>query len=307
MRTPLLFLFLFCGVAGATTHVTLVLNWKPEAEFGGFYAAELSKAFEKEGLKVQIQPGGVGTPAVQMVNAGKAEFGISSADELILSQDRGADAVALFAVYQTNPQAMMLREERGVAELSQVFNDGILAVQKGLPYFLFLEKKFGVPKAKVVPYLGGVTQLAENPLVTQQCFVTSEPLLAQSKGLKVKTFLVADAGFNPYTALVVVKRKYAEKNRATVAAFRRAVEAGWKEYLKDPEPANEVMNRLNPSMDRQTLTKSAQVQVPLIQTAETHKNGLGTMTPARWKELASQLRDLGLVKKEKDAASYVWN
>jgi NitT/TauT family transport system substrate-binding protein len=286
--------------------VTLVLNWKPEAEFGGFYAAELSKAFAKEGLEVTIQPGGVGTPAVQMVTAGQAEFGISSADEVILSQDRGSDAVGLFAVYQTNPQGMMVRSDRRLVSFSDIFGSGILAVQKGLPYFLYLEKKWGKPKAKVVPFLGGITQLSENPLVTQQCFVTSEPILAEQKGIEVKTFFIADAGFNPYTALVVVKRSFAQKNPALVASFKKAVVAGWQAYLADPEPANEAMHALNPSMSREVLTRSARIQAPLIQTAETKTSGLGSMTEQRWNELAQQLLDIQLIKKAQPAANYVW-
>lgn len=292
--------------AGPKTSVTLILNWKPEAEFGGFYSAELTKAFEREGLKVEIVPGGVGTPAIQMVTAGKAEFGISSADEVVISHDRGADAVGLFAVYQTNPQALMVREEKHVSEMAKVFEGGSLAVQHGLPYFMFLEKKWGKPKAKVVPYLGGVAQIAEDPQLTQQCFVTSEPLVAKEKGLKVKTFLVADAGFNPYTALVVVKKEFAQKNPQLVASFRRAVESGWREYLANPEPANALMHKLNPSMDMKTLSASASIQAPLIQTAHTKKHGLGTMLPERWRELAAQLQGLGLVKGVKDPAEYVW-
>src|SRR4051812_16372252 len=61
--------------------IRLQLNWKPEPQFGGFYAAELSGAFKKQGLDVEIVPGGVGTPTAQMVAAGKTEFGISTADE----------------------------------------------------------------------------------------------------------------------------------------------------------------------------------------------------------------------------------
>src|SRR4051794_36737259 len=59
----------------------LALNWKPEPEFGGFYAAPYSK----HGLDVEVLPGGSGTPTVQMVGAGSVNFGIVSADEVILA------------------------------------------------------------------------------------------------------------------------------------------------------------------------------------------------------------------------------
>ncbi len=314
MRTALkgIFLVLVLWAAWAATApaatpapVKLVLNWKPEAEFGGFYAAEVNGAYAKENLNVEILPGGVGTPAVQMVGAGQAEFGIASADEVILAQDRGADVVALFTVYQTNPQCLMFRADREAKDIPALLGTGILAVQKGLPYFQFLEKKYGPIKAKVVPYLGGVGQLAENPMVTQQGFEFSEPILAQQKKLAVKTFLIADSGFNPYTAVVITRRAYAEKNRETAEAFRRAIAVGWKDYQKDPQAANLVMNKLNPSMDMETLAKSAKAQAHLIEGAETRKTGIGSMKLARWAELGEQLKLLGLIKKTKAPESYL--
>ena len=74
----------------------LALNWKPEPEFGGFYAAD----YGKHGLDVEILPGGAGTPTVQMIGAGSAEFGLVQGDEILLARARGNDVIALFAVFQ---------------------------------------------------------------------------------------------------------------------------------------------------------------------------------------------------------------
>lgn len=49
-------------VANATA-VTLTLDWKPEPEFGGFYAASQNGQFARHGLNVSIAPAGeVPTP-----------------------------------------------------------------------------------------------------------------------------------------------------------------------------------------------------------------------------------------------------
>ncbi len=304
MTRWILVLIVFGSALASAAPIKLMLNWKPEAEFGGFYAAQMSGAYANQKLTVDIQTGGVGTPTVQMVAAGRADFGIASADEIVISRDRGTDVVALYAVYQTNPQALLVRADRNLKKIEDTFSAGILAVQRGLPYFLFLEKKFGPMKAKVVPYLGGITQLSENPLITQQCFVTSEPILTDLKGIKTQAFLVADTGFNPYTTVVITRRALLQKDPQTVAAFVRAVDAGWKTYLQDPKPANEVMHKLNPSMDLPTLEKSAQIQKPLIETAATKAAGLGSMADARWTELALQLKSLGLIKNALGGESY---
>lgn len=290
------------SAAAAETKLKLALNWKPEPQFGGFYAAELNKHYKTSGLSVEIEPGGAGTPTVQMIAAGQRDFGLVSADELILSRARGSDVVALFAAYQTNPQAIMVHADRNLNSLKDVYaSDGILAVQKGLPYALYLTRKYPKPKAKVVPYLGGIANYLADKNYAQQCFVTSEPLAAEKKGIKTKTFLVADEGYNPYTTVLVTRESVLKAKPEVVKALVKAVRAGWSDYLADPESTNKYMNGLNPSMDLATFKESADAQKSLIETEETKKRGLGAMTEERWKTLAQQLLELKLIGKPIDA------
>lgn len=297
------------GSTAQAEKVRLALNWKPEPEFGGFYAAQIDGAYKRQGLDVEIQPGGSGTPVVQMLAAGKAEFGIVSADEVVIARARGADVVALFAVYQTNPQGIMVRADRGFKNVFDVFKaEGILALQRGLPYAQFLLEKFqksgGVLKAKIVPYPGGIAGFLNDPKYSQQVFVTSEPLEAQKKGLKVQSFLAADEGFNPYTAVVATSGEYLRKNRSTVQKMVLAVRQGWLAYLKDPSRANAEMATLNRAMDVATFADIARAQIPLIETAETKKNGLGTMTSERWNALIQSLVELKLISKAAPAQDH---
>src|SRR5687767_1535277 len=78
--------------------VTIQLNWKPEPQFGAFYTAK--ELAQKHGIEIDVVPGGVGTPTVQMVAAGKVPFAVVSADEVVIARSNGADVVALLAVYQ---------------------------------------------------------------------------------------------------------------------------------------------------------------------------------------------------------------
>src|SRR5436305_10298457 len=133
---------LLAACTKSSSKVRLALNWKPDPEFGGFYAAD----FAKHGLDVDILPGGAGTPTVQMIGAGSAEFGIVSADELVIARSNGNDVVALFAVFQTCPQGIMVRASRNLTSIQDVFKQGTLAIQSGLPYARIMEKKYGFGK-----------------------------------------------------------------------------------------------------------------------------------------------------------------
>ena len=106
----------------STLHKTaLQLNWVPEPEFGGYYAAQERGAFGAEGLEVVIRPGGAQSPVEQMVAAGQVEFGITSADSLLMARDRGADLVAIYAAYQSFPEGIMVHASRGLKTMAEVF------------------------------------------------------------------------------------------------------------------------------------------------------------------------------------------
>lgn len=291
------------GSAAAQTAVTLQLNWKPEPQFGGFYEGQRAGVYEKNGLKVDVRPGGVGTPTIQMVGAGQVPFAIVSADELVLARSKGNKVVALFAVYQTNPQAIMARASRNLTDIGQLFDGGTVALQSGLPYAQYLFKKYDVNKKKaagqvrIVPSPGGdLSVFRQDANYAMQCFATSEPLAAKAAGVEPKVFLVAEAGFNPYTTVLVTTEDYLAQNPQVCKQMVTAVRQAWTSYLANPADTDKLMNGLNPTMDLKTMAASGEAQKPLIQTSETEKAGLGLMTEARWQALIDQMKDLGLVQ-----------
>ncbi len=88
------------------------------------------------------------------------------------------------------------------------------------------------------------------------------------------------------------------KEKPDVAAkMVAACRAGWQTYLENPSAANNEMGTLNREMDERTFTEAAAAQKPLIETEETKKNGLGSMTVERWKTLGQQLLDLKQIEK----------
>jgi NitT/TauT family transport system substrate-binding protein len=292
---------------GGAAKVKLVLNWVPEPEFGGFYAAREGGLYSKAGLDVEIMGGGVGVPVLQMVATGKADFGIAGADETITAVARGADIVALFAVFQTFPQGIMAHASRGAKGLADVLSSGTLAIEPGPPFAAFLKKKYGFDKVKVVPYDGGVARFVAEKDFAQQCFVTSEPIAAKRKGVEPSVFLVADEGFNPYAAVIITRKAVWKENPDRGRAFVRASREGWRAYLKDPAQANAVMAKLNTGLDAETFAAAAEVQKPFIETDAIKKSPerLGSMTPDRWETLGKQLVELGLIEKAPAVADYL--
>ncbi len=283
--------FGFLAACSKSPATRLALNWKPDPQFGGFYAAP----YAEYGLKsVEILPGGAGTPTVQMIGAGSTEFGIVSADELVVARARGNDVVALFAVFQDCPQGIMAHASRNLVTIEDVLQEGTLAIQSGLPYARLLEKEYGFDNVKVVPSPGGdISSFLSDKMFAQQCFIMSEPLQAKRAGADVVVFPVADVGYNPYTTVLATSGALLRDNLETARSMVRAVRDGWQAYLDNPKPTNQHMHDLNPSMDMDTFAEVAAEQEPFILTDDARSSGLGSMTPERWDKLIGQLYGLG--------------
>ena len=277
------------------TKVVLTLDWKPEPEFGGFFAAKQVGAFSRHGLDVAIKSGGEGAPTTTLVANGLTDFATTAADQVILARSAGADVVAIFAVYQTSPQGIMVHKARGFTKLEDVFtHPGTLAAENN-NWLKFLLQQYGKPSVGLTSYSGGIAVFLAKTDYSHQCFITSEPLLAKAQGSDPQTFLIADAGYNPYTTVVITSGKTLREKPQMVKAIVEACREGWRQYLDDPAATNAQMGALNLQMDAKTFAEAAAAQKPLIETEETKSNGLGAMTPQRWNVLAAQLASLKAV------------
>ena len=229
-----------------------------------------------------------------MVGAGSVDFGIVSADEVILARSHGNDVVALFAVFQDSPTGIMAHASRNLTSIGDVLKEGTIALESGLPFARLLKRKFGFSHVKVVPSPGGdITSFLHDEKFAQQCYLTSEPIAARRKGASVKVFAVSEIGYNPYTTVLAVSGESLRKNPDRAKAMVAAVREGWRSYLDDPKAVNQQMNQLNPTMDLETFAEVAEVQKPFIETDATRRNGLGTMSRERWETLIGQFKELG--------------
>jgi NitT/TauT family transport system substrate-binding protein len=197
-------------------------------------------------------------------------------------------------VFQDNPAGIMAHASRNLANIGDVLKGGTIGLQKGLPYARLLERKYGFSHANVVPSPNGdLTSFLNDENFAQQCYVTTEPIAARRKGVSVKVFAISEIGYNPYSTVLATSGDFLRKNPEDAKAMVAAVRQGWRAYLDDPKPANREMNKLNPTMDAQTFAEVAEVQKPFIETDETRRSGLGTMSKQRWETLIAQFKDLG--------------
>lgn len=281
----------------AAERIRIQFDWLPEPEFGGFYAARQLGLFEKRQLDVDLRPGTAGTPVLQMVASGQVEFGVSGADDLLIARDHGIDVVPIYAAFKDCPLGLMLHAERAYNDVSDLFRTGTLAMIPGSTPLRFLERKYPFSGVRLVPTGNNVATFMHDPLFVQQCFITSEPVVAEAQGTKVRVILFKDLGYNPYAGVVFTRRDYYNSHPAQIKALTEALRSGWQAYQAHPEPAMAEMHQLNPTMSMDTFQKATSIQEAYLWSNAEDRNQAGTMIESRWQALGKTLLELGLIQK----------
>ncbi|WP_145302914.1 ABC transporter substrate-binding protein [Planctopirus ephydatiae] len=280
------------------TPVEITLNWFPEAEHGGFYAALVNGYFEEEGLAVTIKPGGPDIPVVQYVAAGQTQFGVDNADKLLLVRAQEADAVAVLAPLQDSPRCIMVQAESGIKTFDDLAAKPkfTLAMNPGQPFAMYLQKKLDLSKVTVVPYGGSLVPFLTEKDFGTQAYNFSEPFNARKQNANPVNLMVSDLGFNPYTSLLITSRELIEKNPELVQKVVRASLKGWRKYLDDPHGTNTYINSLNKEMGMDILDFGVETLKPLCEPARLPAGQLGKMDPAEWTKLSQQLVEMGALE-----------
>ncbi|MDQ3328309.1 MAG: ABC transporter substrate-binding protein, partial [Chloroflexota bacterium] len=112
---------LLAGCAGqqpdagdAPESLTLALDWTPNTNHTGIYVAQQKGWYEEAGVDLKILPYADGTTTDVLVSNGKADFGISSEESVVLARAAGQDVVSVAAVMQKNTSALVTLKSSGI-------------------------------------------------------------------------------------------------------------------------------------------------------------------------------------------------
>jgi NitT/TauT family transport system substrate-binding protein len=152
------------------------------------------------------------------------------------------------------------------------------------------------------PYTFNLQPFFADKGIAQQGYLSSEPFQAEKAGIKTKFFLFADDGYPPYGSTMVTTQKLVKEKPDVVARFVRASAEGWKSYLADPAPGNELIKKDNPNMkDDQLAYAVGKLKAhQLVTGGDAAKMGIGVITDERWKQTCDYMVKEGLLKPDVD-------
>ncbi|MFO1297173.1 MAG: ABC transporter substrate-binding protein [Rubrivivax sp.] len=292
----------FAGAAAwAQDKVSVTTTWFAQAEHGGLYQAVATGIYKKYGLDVTVKMGGPQVNGMQLLLAGQTDF-IMNYDFAVLSGvERGFPVVTIAAPFQFDIQGLLTHED--VTDLAQLKDRTILVAGTGTTYWWpWVKKKYGLTDAHMRPYTFNMQPFFADKNIVQQAFPSSEPYQAQQKGLKTNFYLLSAQGYPPYTQAISTTRKMIDDKPDLVKRFVRATLEGWKSYMDNPGPGNELIKKDNPNMsDGQLAYGLAKLkEMKVVSGGDAAKFGIGAMTDERWEKTAKFMMEWGLLKPDTD-------
>lgn len=315
---PALLFWLTVIPALAADRVVLQLRWDHQFQFAGYYAAQWQGYYAEADLDVEIrsaiQNDGRILSAVEEVAAGRAQFGIGSAD-ILIARDQGYPLVVLASIFQSSAAAFYALADRPPLTPGSLPN---LRVARRVDDLIDVElqavlRAEGIDPGQVQPYphQPGVDHLASGQVEVVPGYRISLPFDAEAQGLELQAMLPATYGVDFYGDSIFAHADTVSTSPDQVQRFVAASLKGWRYALEhSDEIARRISTELPRADDRTVEEKRAfnQFQSQGVQELTLYPVvPMGNINPDRWARMHHSLKAMGVVNDDFDLHQVIYN
>lgn len=292
-----------------TQRLTLVLDYFPNADHAGIYAAQASGAFADVGLDVEIETPADPAAPLKLVSAGRADLAISYEPEVLLARDQGAKVVAVGAIANVPLTSLM---SLGSAKIDEVKDlRGKTVGTAGIPYqsayLKTLLEEAGVDPSDVKEINVGFNlvpaMVSKKVDATLGAFWNYEGTQLELEKKDPSIIRMEEAGVPTYDELVVVASETTTKDRgALIRRFFQALRQGTELVRDDPAAGVDPLLKANRDLERKLQEAVVRKTLPAFFPKD-DEDPFGFMDPDSWRRYGEWMLDRGLIRKPIDPTS----
>ncbi|MNI07601.1 putative thiamine biosynthesis protein [compost metagenome] len=281
--------------------ITQALDWFAQPTHGGLYTAQAKGFYKESNLEVTIQPGGPQVSAVQIVASGKAQFGLESADALLLAREQGIPVVGVAALLQSSPSALFFHKGDTIKSFADLNGRKVYA-SLSANYWGYLKHTYKLDKVEELQFNGQYVNFVNDKKAVTQGYTTNTPANLKAQNVDVESLLISESGYKPYYSIIFTTEKYLKENPDIVKAYVQAAIKGWDFYKDNPTVGSEALKAINKDYTIEALNEEAKLQLDFVYGGDAAAYGVGYMTLERWQTLSKQLQEIGQLKKNEDVS-----
>ena len=301
------------GTSTAKEPFTVLLDYVPNADHAGIYAAQAAGLYAKAGLDVKIQAPPDPSAPLKLLQAGRADVAISYEPELMLARDAGAAGLVAVGALVQEPLTSLMALPAGKVSSAQDLT-GKRVGTAGIPYqsayLKTIEAKAGVTGVKetnvgfnLVPAM-----VSKKVDATLGAFWNVEGVDLQRRGAKPVILKMPDLGVPTYDELILVARAK-DLNAAGASRLRRFLQAtagGHRLLQDDPEVGVDALLKAEKGQDRALVDAQVRATLPAFFPKDKTKPW-GYMEAQQWAAYELWMRDNKLLTRPPSDASPLTN
>ncbi|MDR0587294.1 MAG: ABC transporter substrate-binding protein [Treponema sp.] len=289
---------------GENIPVRIVLDWTPNTNHTGIYAAEENGWFAEEGLDVEIlMPPEDG--ALILLGAGRAEFAVDFQEQMgpAIARDRDALPVtAVAAIINHNTSGLMSLKKAGITRPGDLTGKRFASWETPLVTAVIrdiVEADGGdFSRVTMVPNMAtDAFSALETDVDSIWIYYAWDGVAAEIRGTAIDYI---DLGtVNPaldfYTPVIVTNTNWAASNPETAKKFMKALSRGYEFAIENPEKAAAILLANAPELDGELVLQSQKYLAPRYRDDAPR---WGEIDPRRWGSFYRWMFERGLLEKD---------
>ena len=291
---------------------TVMLDYFPNADHAGIFAAKEAGLYAKAGLDVKIQTPPDPSAPLKLLRAGKADVAISYEPELLLARDAGAETlVAVGALVQTPLTSLMALPSGGVKSAQDLAGKrvGTSGIAYQSAYLKTILEKAGVDPGSVKETNVGFNlvpaMVSKKVDATLGAFWNYEGVqLAPRKPVILR---MEDLGVPTYNELILVARRESldAAGASRLRRFITATAAGHRLVRDDPTVGVDALVKADKGLDRDLQEAAIKATLPVFFPKDDQP--WGWMEPVDWANYERWMRANQLLKRPPSEAPPLTN
>ena len=287
---------------GATERVELVLDYFPNADHAGLYAAIGTGEFRRSRLDVRPRTPSDPAAPLKLLASGRADLAISYEPELLLARDKGQKLISIGALVQKPLTSIISLGADAIREPGQL--EGKRVGTAGIPYQdAYLEtilERAGVDPRRVrtidvgfnlVPAL-----LSKRVDATLGAFWNVEGVELERRDRDPRILRMERFGVPTYNELIVVAREEDVRSRgALLRRFMRALAFGHAQVRKNINTGVKPLVRANPDLRRSLQAAQVRATLPVFFPRDRDRP-FGFQEPRQWRRYARWMSENELLE-----------
>ena len=286
--------------ATSLTKATLYLDWAINGYHAPYFIAREKGWYKDAGLDLDIQPGKGSGDTVKVVGAGQAQFGTPDGATAVKAISEGVPITMVASIFQETPMVIISMPDKPIKQPKELEGKSLgivpeAAESKMLPAFA-KRNNVDMSKVNVVTYTFAtrIPSFLTGKVDAMNGYANADLVDAQdgAKGKQFQVMKYADFGISIYSNGLAVNNDFLKQHPDLVKGFVQASLNGWKYTFDHPDEALQVTKKYT-ELSMSNLKDQLDVSIPLINTPDAQKDGLGSMKAQKWDETQNLMIEYG--------------